>query len=256
MKQEMSDNKVLKKELKDVTPYKDSDGKKKEQVADMFNNIAGKYDFLNHFLSMNIDKVWRRKAINKLKDIKPQVILDVATGTGDFAISSYKILKPKQIEGIDISSGMIEVGFRKIYERDMQNVICLQEGDSENIPFEDNTFDAVTVAFGVRNFENLNKGLAEMFRVAKENAKVVILEFSVPQAFPVKQLYGFYFSKILPFFGKIVSRHSTAYSYLPESVGAFPDKKKFVSLLTEIGYKQAKAHSLFFGVAQIYTGIK
>ncbi len=244
------------KELENITPYKDSGNQKKEQVAEMFDNIAEKYDFLNHFLSLNIDKIWRKKAIRKLLNFNPKIILDVATGTGDFALSSYKILKPEKIEGIDISSGMVEVGKKKIIAKKLQDKINLQTGDSENIQFPDNTFDAVTVAFGVRNFQNLKKGLSELLRVANKDAKIVILEFSTPEKFPIKQLYGFYFRYILPVFGKIVSKDNRAYTYLPESVGAFPNKEKFLKILKELGYKKVAGKSLSFGVAHIYTGVK
>ena len=175
-----------------VVPYKEKDGSKKEQVAEMFNNISPKYDFLNHLLSLGIDKMWRKKAVKLLKDKKPQVILDVATGTGDFALEALK-LKPKKIIGLDISAGMLEVDKKKMKQKKVEDIIEMQLGDSENMPFEDNMFDAVIVSFGVRNFENLEKGLAEILRVLKKGGCLVVIEFSQPQRFPFKQFYNFYF---------------------------------------------------------------
>lgn len=238
-----------------IKPYSDSDKGKKEQVAGMFDSIAGKYDFLNHFLSLNIDKVWRRKVVRILKFKKPERILDVATGTGDLAIASLKC-KPKRIDGIDISEGMLEVGKRKIIQKGYVDTIFLQKGDAENIPFDDNTFDAITVAFGVRNFENLNKGLSEMYRVLKPGGICLILEFTMPQYFPVKQVYGFYFKHILPVFGKIISKDNSAYTYLPESVKAFPQRKEFVEMLKSSSFVDASIKNLTFGVAAIYKGKK
>jgi len=246
----------LKNKLETITPYRDPNTEKKEQVAIMFNNISGNYDFLNHFLSLNIDKIWRKKAIKKLKKISPQHILDVATGTGDFALSSYHILNPKKITGIDISSGMLDVGRKKISDRKLENFIEFKEADSENIPFDENTFDAVTVSFGVRNFQNLKKGLSEMLRVSKKGAIIVILELSIPEKFPVRNFYNFYFKRILPIFGKVFSKDNFAYSYLPESVNAFPTKSKFLELLNETGYKNTHVKTLSFGIANIYIGTK
>jgi demethylmenaquinone methyltransferase / 2-methoxy-6-polyprenyl-1,4-benzoquinol methylase len=238
-----------------VIPYKANTDSKKEQVATMFNNISKKYDFLNHFLSLGIDIIWRKKAIRLLKDSQPKQILDIATGTGDFAIAALK-LNPIKVTGIDISEGMLNVGKEKIKEKGLESVIELKLGDSENLEFEDNTFDAYTVGFGVRNFENLEKGLAEMLRVLKPNGTAIILEFSKPKAFPVKQIYNFYFNKMLPGIGKLVSKDSSAYTYLPESVGAFPDGKKFTTILTNLGYKKPISISLMFGIASIYKATK
>lgn len=221
----------------------------------MFNNIAGKYDFLNHFLSAGIDIVWRRKAVSLLAPEKPKLVLDIATGTADFAIETLK-LKPEKIVGVDISEGMLAVGREKLQKKGLSNKIELYYGDSENLPFEDNTFDAITVAFGVRNFENLSKGLAEMNRVLKPGGTAVVLEFSKPKAFPMKQLYHFYFKNILPVVGRIVSKDNAAYTYLPESVQAFPDGKDFISIFEEVGFKSTKWHSLTFGISSIYTGKK
>ncbi len=241
--------------MNEVKPYKQKETGKKEQVAEMFDSIAGNYDFLNHFLSLNIDKIWRKKAIKIVKHLNPQYILDVATGTGDFAIASLK-LNPRKIEGIDISEKMIEIGRQKIEKLGKTNTITLSKGDSENISFPDNSFDLITVAFGVRNFENLEKGLSEMLRVLKPGGRVVILEFSKPRKFPFKQLYKLYFKFILPIMGKMVSRDNRAYSYLPESVYAFPDFEHFTSVLTKIGFANASFKPLTFGIASMYSAQK
>jgi demethylmenaquinone methyltransferase / 2-methoxy-6-polyprenyl-1,4-benzoquinol methylase len=241
--------------LMQVIPYKDQQGTKKEQVAQMFNSIAKRYDFLNHFLSMGIDKIWRRKAISKLKGRQITRLLDIATGTGDFAISASKI-KNVIIDGIDISEQMLAVGRKKIEKKELQHRIIFHTGDSENIQFPDNSFEAITVAFGVRNFENLEKGLSEMFRVLKPGGIAVILEFSKPKRFPVKQLYNFYFKHILPLLGRMVSKDSSAYTYLPESVNQFPDGGNFIDKLKEAGYTKCNYNSLTFGIASIYIGEK
>ncbi|HEY9082089.1 MAG: ubiquinone biosynthesis methyltransferase UbiE [Flavobacteriales bacterium BRH_c54] len=238
-----------------VIPYKEKQETKKEQVATMFNNISHKYDFLNHFLSLGIDILWRKKAVRMLAPHQPKKILDIATGTADFAIEALK-LNPEEIIGIDISEGMLNVGKEKIKKKGVDNIISLELGDSENLRFETAYFDAYTVAFGVRNFENLEKGLTEMLRVLKPNGTGIILEFSKPRKFPIKQLYNFYFNKILPGIGKMVSKDTAAYTYLPESVYAFPDGEDFVQLLTKIGYKNAKATTLLFGIATIYKASK
>ncbi len=239
-----------------VTPYNSQQATKKEQVADMFNNISGTYDFLNHFMSLGIDIIWRKKAINELKKDKPKHILDVATGTGDFAFEALGMLNPERITGVDISEGMLEIARQKITKRSLNDKFEVYSGDSENLPFDAGKFDAVTVAYGVRNFENLEAGLADMLRVLKPGGKAVILEFSKPQGFPIKQLYNFYFHYITPAIGKLFSKDSRAYSYLPESVAAFPDGRSFVTLMDKVGYKQTKHRSLTFGICSIYTGIK
>jgi len=238
-----------------VVPYKDDSGAKKQQVAKMFNRISGRYDFLNHFLSMGIDIAWRRKAIRLLRGLEPKQILDVATGTGDFAIEALK-LKPESVVGVDISEGMLEVGQRKIRDRHLEGVIDLRLGDSENLPFPDNIFDAVIVAFGVRNFENLEQGLSEMLRVVKPGGQVVILEFSKPLKFPMKQLYNVYFTAILPRIGRSISRDQEAYRYLPESVKAFPDGTSFLAVLSGLGYKNPQCEPLTFGISSLYWGSK
>jgi demethylmenaquinone methyltransferase/2-methoxy-6-polyprenyl-1,4-benzoquinol methylase len=239
-----------------VTPYNNQQVTKKEQVADMFNNISKTYDFLNHFLSLGIDIIWRKKAINELKNNEPQHILDVATGTGDFAFEALRILKPQHITGVDISRGMLDIAEQKIAKRRLSDRFSVKLGDSEQLPFADNEFDALTVAFGVRNFENLEKGLADMYRVLKPGGKAVVLEFSKPKAFPIKQLYNFYFKYITPGIGKLFSKDSRAYSYLPESVAAFPDGGRFTALMDKVGFQHTKSRMLTFGICSIYTGVK
>ncbi len=238
-----------------VVPYKDKEAGKKEQVAEMFDNISPQYDFLNHFLSLGIDIIWRKKAIKLLQSDQPKTILDVATGTADFAISSLS-LQPDHVTGVDISAGMLEVGRKKLEKKGLNHIIDLKQADSEGLPFEDNKFDAVIVAFGVRNFENLENGLRDMFRVLKEGGKVVILEFSKPKAFPFKQIYQFYFRWILPKIGRIVSKDRAAYTYLPDSVGAFPDGEDFLGVLNKIGFQNTQCRPLTLGISSIYTGTK
>jgi len=239
-----------------ITPYKDKSATKKEQVADMFNNISKTYDFLNHFMSLGIDILWRKKAIGELKKLKPQLMLDVATGTGDFAFEAIQILDPAKVIGVDISQGMLDVADEKIKKRRLSDRFEVRLGDSEKLLFEDNTFDAVTVAFGVRNYENLEQGLSDMLRVLKPGGKIVILEFSKPQKFPIKQLYNFYFNSITPAIGKMFSKNNDAYKYLPESVAAFPDGRNFLTLMHKVGFKDTKFQPLTFGISSIYTGIK
>lgn len=238
-----------------VKPYKTEDKSKKEEVAQMFNNISKRYDFLNHFLSLGIDKIWRKKAVKMLRDVQPKKILDLATGTGDFAIASLK-LNPTEIIGMDISDGMLDVGRVKMKKKGYDSIISMRNGDSENLPFEDNYFDALTVGFGVRNYENLEKGLSEMLRVVRPGGKLVILEFSKPKKFPVKQYYAFHSKYIIPFFGKRISKDSSAYAYLPESVAAFPEGKDFENILLKLGYKNVQAKLVSGGIATIYSGIK
>jgi len=237
-------------------PYKDSHKTKKEQVAQMFNNIAGTYDFLNHTLSLNIDKIWRNKAIKALKPLNPQTMLDVATGTGDFAVLSAQKLHPSKITGIDISEKMLAVGVEKIAKQNLQSVVSLEVGDAENLSFPDASFDAVTVGFGVRNFENLQKGLQEIHRVLRPNGVAAILEFSMPEHFPVKQVYTFYFKYILPTIGKLFSKDYDAYFYLFNSVQEFPYGEKFVQEAVKSGFSNTIVHSLSFGIASLYICTK
>lgn len=221
----------------------------------MFDNISGTYDFLNHLLSLGIDVRWRKRAIASLKIIKPKCILDVATGTGDLAIESLR-LNPQKVIGVDISSGMLSVAREKMRKLGVGSTVELSEADSENLPFEENKFDAVTVAFGVRNFENLEAGLLEMKRVLRPGGKIVILEFSRPARFPMKQLYHFYFRFILPKIGRLFSKDRAAYTYLPESVKAFPDGKKFTDILMRLGYNNTTCEPLTFGISSLYTATK
>ena len=236
---------------KTVKPYDKNEGGKKQQVSKMFDKIAPYYDFLNRLLSLGIDVSWRKKAIAELE--YPQRILDVATGTADVAIMMAKKMTGAEIIGVDISKEMLEVGKKKIKKRSLSKQIKLLEGDSEKLPFDDNSFDAVTVAFGVRNFENLEKGLLEMKRVAKTGGKVVILEFSKPTIFPFKQGFNFYFKYILPAIGRITSKDPKAYDYLYRSVQAFPDGDAFLNILQKTGYKNTKCKSLTLGICSIYT---
>jgi demethylmenaquinone methyltransferase / 2-methoxy-6-polyprenyl-1,4-benzoquinol methylase len=221
----------------------------------MFDRIAPRYDLLNRVLSAGIDKSWRRKAIQLLASQRPKSILDIATGTADLALEAAT-LKPSKIIGVDISEQMLAEGRKKISQRNLSHLIRLESGDSEELSFNDATFDAVTVAFGVRNFENLERGLREILRVLKPGGMAVILEFSQPQNFPVKQFYSLYSRYVLPVIGQIVSKERAAYEYLPESVQAFPSGKKFAAILEECGFRNTKIHSLTFGIATIYTGIK
>lgn len=237
-----------------IKPYGTGDSKKQE-VKQMFDNIAPTYDFLNHALSLNIDKIWRRKTIKSLASIHPKRILDIATGTGDLAIAALQ-LKPDTVVGVDLSDGMIEVGRQKLKARGLDSQIQLQVADSENLPFENQQFDAITVAFGVRNFENPLLGLKEMQRVLAPGGRLAVLEFMMPRRFPIKQLYRFYFSKILPLVGRFISKDFSAYQYLPDSVQSFPQREAFLELLLEAGFDQASYRSLSFGIAGLYTAEK
>ena len=242
-------------ETKVVKPYGNENTSKKEEVAEMFNNISKRYDFLNHFLSLGIDKIWRRKAVKMLRPLNPKRILDLASGTGDFAIESLK-LNPTEIVGMDISEGMLEVGRVKMKTKGYDNVITMRLGDSEDLPYEDGYFDALTVGFGVRNYENLEKGLAEMLRVVRKGGKIVILEFSKPKKFPVKQYYAFHSRYIIPFFGKRISKDEKAYAYLPESVAAFPEGEELKEILRKVGYLNVESKLVSGGIATIYSGDK
>jgi len=227
---------------------------KKELVRSMFNDIAFRYDFLNHFLSLGIDIQWRRKVRKYLSPFRPKQILDVATGTGDLAIELIK-LNPDRIIGIDIANEMLAIGNEKIAKKQLTKIDLLS-GDSEKIDFTDNTFDAVTVAFGVRNFENLNKGLSEMCRVLKPGGHIAVLEFSKPKSFPFKQAYNTYFKYLLPGFGKIISKNNQAYTYLPQSVEKFYEGEAFLIEMKKAGFSQVKQKRLTYGIATLYTGKK
>jgi demethylmenaquinone methyltransferase / 2-methoxy-6-polyprenyl-1,4-benzoquinol methylase len=238
-----------------VLPYKDSSQAKTEQVAQMFDNISGKYDFLNHFFSLGIDILWRKKAIKLLQTYSPKIILDIATGTADFAIEALA-LAPTKVVGVDISEGMLAVGRQKIARLGKTETISLQVGNSENLPFANNTFDGAIVSFGVRNFDNLLAGLTDMARVLQPNGVCLVLEFSQPSGFPIKQLYNFYSNTIMPTIGKLVSKDHRAYSYLPESVQRFPAGAQFLEVFEKAGFKNTQCIPLTFGICSIYIGQK
>ncbi|HIG58614.1 MAG TPA: bifunctional demethylmenaquinone methyltransferase/2-methoxy-6-polyprenyl-1,4-benzoquinol methylase UbiE [Flavobacteriales bacterium] len=242
-----------------VTPYTAvSEETKKKQVERMFDSIAPKYDFLNHFFSMGIDVLWRKKCIRILKreTRTPRTILDMATGTGDFAIEAVRMGLPSQMTAMDLSQGMLDVGIKKVAAKGLTDRITLIQGDSENLPFKDETFDAYTVAFGVRNFEDLDRGLSEMYRVLTPGSLTVILEFSNPKSFPIKQLFGFYFKHVMPVLGRLISKDPAAYTYLPESVKAFPEGAEFLERLKTARFIDLRAIPLTGGIASIYLGRK
>ncbi|HOZ52477.1 MAG TPA: bifunctional demethylmenaquinone methyltransferase/2-methoxy-6-polyprenyl-1,4-benzoquinol methylase UbiE [Chitinophagaceae bacterium] len=238
-----------------IVPDSNSALSKKQQVENMFDGIAGKYDFLNRLLSFRIDVIWRNQVVNLLKKSNPQSILDVATGTADLAIALNK-LNPKKIIGLDLSNNMLEVGRIKVADRNLTQTIELVKGDSENLPFENDTFDAVTVAFGVRNFENLTKGLSEIHRVLKPGGQFIILEFSKVKTFPIKQFYHLYFRYITPMIGKLFSNDNKAYTYLPNSVQVFPEGEEMCVILQTTGFKKPVCKPLSFGISSIYHSIK
>ena len=229
---------------------------KTKQVEAMFNDIAPKYDFLNHFLSLGIDKTWRRKVIRRIIKDKPSLVLDIATGTADLAIMLAKKSTEVKITGVDLAENMIEIGRKKVENLNLSNRITLQQGDSLLLPFSNNTFDSAMVAFGVRNYEDPVKGMSETYRVLREKGKFYVLEFSMPRKFPMAQLYKFYFRFILPLIGRVVSGNSMAYTYLPDSVHAFPDGQNFIDLMEKAGFKSCKYKKLSFGIATIYEGVK
>lgn len=243
------------KEKSTVTPYR-TDESKKAQVERMFDKIAPKYDLLNRVLSLGIDVWWRKRALSYLKSGQPRDLLDVATGTADVALLAAKILKPQRIIGIDIANLMLDIGRQKIRERGLDATIELRTGDSEKLEFGDASFDAVTVAFGVRNFENLERGLSEMLRVLRPGGQVVILEFSRPNIFPFKQLYNTYFKYVLPLIGRFTSRDMRAYTYLFESVQAFPEGDQFLKILSKTGYQNPRCERLTLGICSIYHAVK
>ncbi|RYZ28593.1 MAG: bifunctional demethylmenaquinone methyltransferase/2-methoxy-6-polyprenyl-1,4-benzoquinol methylase UbiE [Chitinophagaceae bacterium] len=239
----------------DIKPFAD-EGSKKEQVSEMFDNIAPRYDFMNRFLSVGIDVIWRRKAIGLFKKDAPKYILDVATGTGDMAIMAAKILQPERIAGIDISEGMLQIGRKKIEKENVATKIELYSGDGETINFAENAFDGVMVAFGVRNYENLSKGLQEIFRVLKPGAQLVVLEFSKPRIPGIKQLYNLYMGIIAPQVAKLFNQNKKAYQYLNESAKAFPDRQNFIDILNKTGYSNTYYKSLSLGICCIYSARK
>ncbi|CAN5607028.1 bifunctional demethylmenaquinone methyltransferase/2-methoxy-6-polyprenyl-1,4-benzoquinol methylase UbiE [soil metagenome] len=238
-----------------VLPQRYKGDTKRERVEEMFDSIAPQYDLLNKVLSAGIDKKWRRKAIDQLIALHPKSILDIATGTADLALEAVR-LKPDTITGIDISNKMLDIGRVKIKDKQLDSLIKLEQGDSEALPYSAASFEAVTVAFGVRNFEHLEKGLSEILRVLKPGGMLVVLEFSQPTAFPIKQFYNLYSKHILPSVGQMISKERSAYEYLPESVAAFPYGKKFLAVLDKTGFRDTKAIPLTFGIASIYTATK
>ncbi|MEG1616381.1 MAG: bifunctional demethylmenaquinone methyltransferase/2-methoxy-6-polyprenyl-1,4-benzoquinol methylase UbiE [Bacteroidales bacterium] len=238
-----------------INPY-NGDESKSAQIERMFDSIAVTYDKLNVTLSMGIDRIWRRKALNSLKPFAPQRILDVATGTGDLAILIAKRLKPRQVVGVDLSEGMLAVGREKVQKEGLEKVISMEWQDCLDLQFPDNSFDAITVAFGVRNFENLEKGYAEMYRVLKPGGVLMVLELSTPQHFPMKQLYNFYSAVVIPTVGKIISKDARAYDYLNESVKAVPQGELMAGIFRTVGFKEVKFNRYTFGICTNYRGIK
>jgi demethylmenaquinone methyltransferase / 2-methoxy-6-polyprenyl-1,4-benzoquinol methylase len=238
-----------------IIPFKDSSKSKKEQVAEMFDRIACRYDLMNRFLSARTDIGWRKTAIKWLKKDNPQAILDIATGTGDMAIMAFKMLRPKQVVGIDISTQMLEIGRKKIEKEGLTNYVQLHIGDSETINYRENTFDAGMVAFGVRNFENLEKGLSEIRRVLRPGGQLVILEFSKPKQ-PVRSFYKLYMRAVAPQVARWFKQNKEAYQYLNESANAFPDRQDFIDILNKVGYTDTRFKSVSLGICCIYTGRK
>lgn len=244
---------MYKQEL--INPY-DKDGEKGKLVEQMFNNIAPTYDILNHRLSWDIDKSWRKKAISQLLPFNPQSILDIATGTGDFAILSAEMLSPKQMIGVDISDGMMTIGRQKVKAKGLQDIVFFKKEDCTNLSFEDNSFDAVTAAFGIRNFQDLDRGLSEMCRVLKQGGHLIIVELTTPICFPMKQLFKIYSHTILPIYGRIISKDTNAYHYLINTIEAFPQGERMVEILRNIGFKEPKFTRLTSGICTMYFATK
>jgi demethylmenaquinone methyltransferase/2-methoxy-6-polyprenyl-1,4-benzoquinol methylase len=238
-----------------IKPYNNQEGNKKQQVELMFNRIAAHYDFLNRVLSFGIDKLWRKRVVRILKGTHALEILDVATGTGDMAIAICKV-NPVSVFGVDISKEMLGIAAKKIARKHLHMTVRLRQADSESLPFEDNSFDAITVAFGVRNFEDLNKGLSEMQRVLRPDGRLIVLEFSKPKTFLFSRLYRVYFTRILPWWGGLISRDREAYSYLPASVMQFPEGADFEQELSKAGLQPLKSLPQTFGIATIYVAAK
>ena len=239
-----------------IVPFKESLLSKKQQVAQMFNNIAFRYDFLNRFLTAGVDVWWRKKTILSLKKIHPQTILDVATGTADVALLTYKLLNPKQITGVDISDAMLKIGREKIKKNHLQNIIELQNADSENLPFSNASFDAITVAFGVRNFEHLERGLSEMLRVLKPGGMLAVLEFSQPKNKLFRAFCNFYNNVIVPGAGRLFAKNKDAYNYLNHSAKAFPERENFTRILSDVGFKNVSFKPLSLGICCRYAASK
>ena len=239
-----------------IVPYKNSEKSKKNQVADMFDHIAPRYDFLNRFLSAGVDIRWRKKALAYFNDSPPKTLLDVATGTADMALMADKKFKPLSVTGIDISEGMLDIGRKKISAAGLDKKITLIKADSADLPFETNSFDAVTVAFGVRNFQDLEKGLAEILRVLHPGGKLVVLEFSRPKSKIFKPLYSFYMNKIAANIGRLFSKNNCAYDYLDESIRKFPEGKDFLNIMASTGFVNTINKPLTLGICSIYCGTK
>ena len=244
---------MYKQEL--INPY-GKDGEKGKLVEQMFNNIAPTYDILNHRLSWDIDKSWRKKAISQLLPFNPQSILDIATGTGDFAILSAEMLSPKQMIGVDISDGMMTIGRQKVKAKGLQDIVFFKKEDCTNLSFEDNSFDAVTAAFGIRNFQDLDRGLSEMCRVLRQGGHLIIVELTTPICFPMKQLFKIYSHTILPIYGRIISKDTNAYHYLINTIEAFPQGERMVEILRNIGFKEPKFTRLTSGICTMYFATK
>ena len=244
---------MYKQEL--INPY-GKEGEKGKLVEQMFNNIAPTYDILNHRLSWEIDKSWRKKAISQLLPFNPQSILDIATGTGDFAILSAEMLSPKQMIGVDISDGMMTIGRQKVKAKGLQDIVFFKKEDCTNLSFEDNSFDAVTAAFGIRNFQDLDRGLSEMCRVLKQGGHLIIVELTTPICFPMKQLFKIYSHTILPIYGRIISKDTNAYHYLINTIEAFPQGERMVEILRNIGFKEPKFTRLTSGICTMYFATK
>ena len=237
-----------------INPY--SEGEKAQQVEQMFDNIAPTYDTLNHRLSWDIDRGWRRKAIRQLQPYKPLSVLDIATGTGDFAILAAEMLQPQRLIGADISEGMMQIGRQKAEQRGLADVIAFEKEDCLALSYQDATFDAVTAAFGIRNFADLDRGLAEMCRVLKPGGHLSIVELTTPPRFPMKQLFHVYSHTILPVYGRLISRDSSAYSYLTKTIEAFPQGEQMVGILRKAGFGEASFHRLTFGICTMYFATK
>ncbi|SNU03061.1 demethylmenaquinone methyltransferase / 2-methoxy-6-polyprenyl-1,4-benzoquinol methylase [Prevotellaceae bacterium MN60] len=237
-----------------IKPY--HNGSKAEQVEQMFDNIAPTYDQLNHRLSWDIDRGWRRKAIKQLQSYKPQTMLDIATGTGDFAILAAKMLQPQQLIGADISEGMMEIGRQKVKKAALDNIISFERQDCLNLSYPDNTFDAVTAAFGIRNFADLDCGLSEMCRVLKKGGHLSIVELTTPVSFPMKQLFHLYAHSVLPVYGRLISKDTSAYSYLTKTIEAFPQGERMVEILKKAGFAEAQFKRLTFGICTMYFATK
>ena len=239
----------------EIKPY-GKEGEKGKLVEEMFDNIAPTYDTLNHRLSWDIDKGWRKKAIRQLLPFQPKTILDIATGTGDFAILSAKELRPQRMIGIDISEGMMKIGQKKVEAEGLQHIVSFKKDDCTHLSFDDNSFDAVTAAFGIRNFQNLDQGLSEMYRVLKPNGHLSIVELTTPVSFPMKQLFKLYSHTILPVYGKLISKDTSAYSYLTKTIEAFPQGEVMLDILRKAGFKNASFKRLTFGICTMYFATK